>query len=71
MRCPKCGKSFSSNKSRVTCFKCGTSWNTGTSVGINGPAVFIVGVLVSSILPTVGGAMLLWGGIQTYLEHKG
>ncbi len=28
VRCPKCGKTFSTIRPRVTCYRCGTSWNT-------------------------------------------
>ena len=71
MRCPKCGHSFNSRASRVTCHKCGTSWNTSGGTGINGPAVFIVGLLAASFAPVLGFWMMVGGAAMTYGEHKG
>ena len=70
MTCPKCGHSFNSSSQRVTCHKCGTSWNTGSGSSINGPAIFIVGALVGSLLPVVGFWMMAAGAWKTYEENK-
>ena len=68
MKCPKCGKQFNSNANRVTCYRCGTSWNTGST--INGSAMVLAGILITPFCPVLGGIVLAGGISVCFLGAK-
>lgn len=69
MVCPKCNHSWSGKSGRVKCFSCGHVFNHSYSPVINGPAIVVVGFLLTSICPTLGVPVLLCGGLKTWLEN--